>query len=69
VSFWQKGRRKPVGAPLPVTSCDSFAEAEALVVRHCKLAYNGQDYIWAHFAGTLEALEEVSRIMEGGSNA
>ena len=66
MSFWQKGARKPKGDPLPVTSCDSFAEAEKLVVMHCKLSYDGQDYIWSHFPGTLEALQEVSRIMEGG---
>lgn len=47
---------------LPVYSTDTREEADAVVVRHCRLGYDGI-YIWPEFGGTLAHLASVGEQM------
>lgn len=52
---------------LPVFSVDTEEEAKAIMVRFCRLQYDGR-YTWTDFGGTLEELEGVARRMQSFLN-
>ena len=55
---------KPQPKALPITSVDSEAEAQSLLVRYGKLSYDEKCFVWSGFDGTMDAFWEISEKVE-----